>query len=351
MIYVAVRILWAVGTVCCALRAYWLAQHKSVLAHSALIGLLVAASAGHLWAFFRTLIFHPDCFYKGRWAKVLESLLNLNASVLLALACVATTLRWKQAVHRSIIAIFAHYGCFCAALMVIYKENSVGSYFILTILLLICVSIGCSLEKAKRRQQQKSNAIVQEDKAKYDSVWVRLVSDAGFKREVDSLAALSARMVHPAFSRSRDGSEQANPFAGSLTQALRKHGIVKSVRKWWPWFVGDPAARRSSVMFADLNNTSPAERHLQNVAGDLKRLARSRSPRQYVKDLAVLFAEAAALNEHFQERVKAWAAPGGGATGTGSGGTHHHQCSVKRRRRAIQKMCVSPKAKKYNLLH
>lgn len=52
-------------------------------------------------------------------------------------------------------------------------------------------------------------------------------------------------------------------------------------------------------------------------------------PRQAVSSLTVLFAQAAALNEHYQDVVADWAQ---------EVGVHSHQCTVKRRSRAIEKL-------------
>jgi len=57
--------------------------------------------------------------------------------------------------------------------------------------------------------------------------------------------------------------------------------------------------------------------------------ASTTKPRQFIGDLAVLFAQAAALNPHFQSCVKGWA--------SGVSGAHPKAISIKRKDRAIEK--------------
>jgi hypothetical protein len=72
------------------------------------------------------------------------------------------------------------------------------------------------------------------------------------------------------------------------------------------------------------------------VAPNLERLrqasaaANTSKPRQCVSDMAVLFAQAAALNPHFQASVSFWA--------TGVDGAHVKSIPIKRKNRAIEKL-------------
>ena len=78
--------------------------------------------------------------------------------------------------------------------------------------------------------------------------------------------------------------------------------------------------------------TSLDQTHAKNYHPSLimqaRHSAKSASPVQYLQDIAVLFAEAATLNGHFQTRALDFASDSG----------THNRCYVKRRRRAIQKM-------------
>merc|ERR1719399_609754 len=66
------------------------------------------------------------------------------------------------------------------------------------------------------------------------------------------------------------------------------------------------------------------ERQIQVMA-----VRHTMEPRQVIGSLAVLFAQAAAINDHYQEIVAGWAARFCGS---------HTWCSVKRRERAIEKL-------------
>ena len=133
--------------------------------------------------------------------------------------------------------------------------------------------------RLRRETKRRAAAVVARDLAAYDAIWATLSRDGDF---VAQLADVEAAL----------GGEREDPLAA-------------------------PAAPGSA---------------LARALGKLRRaraLAGTAKPRQYVDDLAVLFAQAAALNGHFQDLVAARVAVAGGRGAA---------AAVKSRARAIEKL-------------
>lgn len=136
------------------------------------------------------------------------------------------------------------------------------------------IHFGWSSLKSQSRKLGEAHKIIEDDKATYDTTWNKLCSTLENQGSLQELTKLI------------EEKEAAGP------QGVLAREVQHSLRE---------AGRRRYIT----------------------------RPIQARNSLAVLFAQAAAFNEHFQEVVRGWAA---------GLGAHVQWCSVKRRSRAIEKL-------------
>lgn len=175
------------------------------------------------------------------------------------------------------------------------------------------------IEFARRRTRYKADQMLEDDEQKYDQIWVD-----HYEQEASDLKKLEQR------------TEKGEKYS-LLPLEARPFSIIHSVttfaQEWFPkkkidkgGVLGLPwPGEEATAAVDDLKRIRK-----QNVVDDLRRIRNITGQgrqRQKIKDLGVLFAQAAALNAAFQNKVNEWATD------------QPLKCvSVKKRARAIEKL-------------
>ena len=279
--YVAVLILnnfsYLVSCVIALIRVYLLRYRRRHAAHYAMF-------IGAIWFGFTGIIAHVLFIFVESLTKSNPITIGVDlfanafniAKGCMAIGFGASTLagNYSTASERMIYGcIFGVFYCCGWLVSVILEPDEAYSKDLVIVFILIWVLVTLSLIYFRLRSMRAADRIVADDRERYDAEWMRLTEAKSFRSKLDRLEA-------------------------ALVRAREVHAEPKSVR---------------ARMLKKLEQ-------VQVISG-------SKKPRQFVDDLAVLLAQAAALNTHFQGIIAARAGCG-----------VHRPGSVKSRGRAIEKL-------------
>jgi hypothetical protein len=227
-----------------------------------------------------------------------------------------------------------------------------------------------------RYHQFKADDLVAADKLRYDRVWAQLLHQAGRQDELRELSVAVSALLQPNAACLGQGQGQGQGQGAGVPPSghdrryrvccvccvaeLTKVGrtFVRVLREAFGGCRPDAndvdlessgtdtnaadfsaiQSNTSSASSDDADENSSLSHRLSAAASAAANLRAVRlwwgRPRQLVDDLAVLLAQAAVLNPHFQRVVSSWAAQFRLAGGAGDGqgvGSIVHACGVKRR--------------------
>jgi len=182
---------------------------------------------------------------------------------------------------------------------------------------------------ARRSKLKIADGFIRKDRERYDRVWKEMTQDRANVRQIQQLTSdVNAWKQENVIGGSNDGKRNSRPTGVTVVSS---NGNGHSINNNDGLLEQRPQAESSPFGFYTSENT-PARALTASVARELHKAsvaANTTKPRQQICDLAVLFAQAATMNEYFQGVVSAWA---------GGLGAHVRHCPVKRRSRAIEKL-------------
>ena len=208
------------------------------------------------------------------------------------------------------VALYAWLPLACEHEAIFFGSPAVGIVRVMLVLwqaflVILPMSFSIAIHRNLKFAQHHAELLVADDRRRYDAIWnTVLESSTGALQKLQ----IEVKEVQRA-------------------QQDRIHRIEQEKKV----IVG--SGRSSRLILPTKSDGDNESAYAKEAFSLLFRAARaagtSAKPRQRVSDLAVLYAQADRLNDHFQQVVQTWARSSGG---------DFHVCSVKRRDRAIQKL-------------
>ena len=293
---------------CSFLRAYYMHRHSHLNAYRSMVAFCWSVVAG-----FATIAVTYAKFWHAGFGDV-ASVVLIFVSVL-GMAVLGVLLGWRRtaaAQHYGVpLLLLIPMACTWATINTAIKPfrqndpvTNVNTLIVHVLYVIFLATSGLTglstavfMMRVRAQQLQDADELIAEDKANYDRTWAHiLASHPNIRQVIASLADVVAawRSEYDAF---KSGNTPANrPADLKLVDTTLKTML-----------------RVSRMATASSKHTG--------------------RPRQQVADVCVLFAQAGALNDHFQGLVLRWA--------EGLSGAIVHSSPVKRRARAIEKLPVN----------